>query len=110
MTAETSIHICILSGFGIEKRKLPVGSFQREDLGRRMAGSFFTELWIAGIAKSCREPNAALFIDHSVMVVRSGIPNLLAAPIRRRLHELIARCMTRTERFGDAIAHRRDDR
>src|SRR6185436_15159132 len=66
-------------------------------------------LWIAGIAKSCSKPNAALFIDHSVMVVRSGVPDFFTAPVGRRLHELVTRGMTGAECFGDAIAHRRDD-
>src|SRR6266850_6883541 len=110
MAAETSIDVRVLSGLGIENCELAIGSLQREDFGRRMAGAFLAKIGIIRVAKSCRKPNAAFAIDHAVMIVRLGIPELLAAPVRRRLHEFVARRMPGPERLRNiVIAHRRDD-
>src|ERR1043166_6368155 len=110
MAAKTSIHVCVLASLGVEKRKLPVGSFQRENFGGRMARPFLAEIGILRVAKSRRKPNASFSVDHPVVIIGFGIPNLFTAPVWRRLHQLIACCIAWPERFGYAVAHRCDDR
>ena len=55
------------------------------------------------------EPYPSLSIEHAVMVIGLGVPDLLIAPVRRRLHECIARRVARPERFWRVgIPYRRD--
>src|SRR5262249_15688684 len=107
MSPEASVDKRVLSSLRIKHRELAVRPLYREDLGRGMIGTLLAKPPVAAVPKPPTQPNPPLRVDHAVVVVSLGIPDLLRAPIRRRLHELVARRMARPERFRCVcIAHR----
>src|SRR5215831_9952966 len=107
MSPEASVDKRVLSSLGVEHGELAVRPLYREDLGRGMIGTLLAKGRVVGVAKPRSEPDSPLPVDHAVVVISLGIPDLLRAPIRRRLHELVARRMARPERFRRVcIAHR----
>src|SRR5919108_6484957 len=75
-----------------------------------MVRTFLAEGGVVGSAKSRREPDPPFLVEHAVVVISFGIPDFLRAPVRRRLHELVACRMARSERLRSVcIPYRRHD-
>ena len=104
--------------FGSSIATVPLRRLQREQLGRRMIGALLAERRVLGAAHRRGEPDPALLVDHRVVVVDLGVPDLLVAPVGRRRQRLERRGVARSERerhvriahrrveFGDAVLHR----
>ena len=65
-----------------------VGAVERELHGRRMARSLLAEGGIVRLVPGCREPDAALPVEHRVVVVGPAVPDVLLAPIGRGPQDL----------------------
>src|SRR4026207_272699 len=102
MGAEASIDKSILPGLGVEHGQLAIVAIKWKDFGRRVARTLLAEIGGRGTAKTRGKPNAPFFVEQRVMIIRLGVPKFLVAPVRRGLHELIARRMARAQRFRRA--------
>src|SRR5262249_42449694 len=91
MRAEAGVDEAVVHRLRVEYGELAQILVERKQLGRRMVGSGFAEVWIVRAAERRRQPDAALAIEHRVVVVDLGVPQLLLAPIGRRLHRLFNR-------------------
>src|SRR5215468_6916743 len=81
MGAEAGVDEDVLHRFGIENRRLTPRPLDREHLGRRMLRSLLAERRVVWTAHVHREPNASALVEHAVVVVGTGVPNFLVAPI-----------------------------
>ena len=69
---------------------------------------FLQKAGFFGAAHRRRQPDPAFLVDHGVVVIGLGVPDLLVAPIGRRPERLGHRGVPRSKRFGRVrIAHRR---
>ncbi len=108
MGGEAGVDEGVLHRLGIEHRDLPLALLQREELGGRMVGTLAAERRILGAAHRRGEPQPAFLVDHRIVVVDPGVPDLLVTPIRRRPKRLLHRRVARPERFGHLrVAHGR---
>jgi hypothetical protein len=72
-----------------------------------MAGTLLAKVGIVGAADCRRQPDAALLVEHRVVIVHLRVPQLLLTPIRRGLQRLFDCGVSRSQRFwGVLIAHR----
>src|SRR5262249_56079569 len=95
MSPEASVDKRVLSSLRIEHRELAVRPLYREDLGRGMIGTLLAKGRVVGVAKPRSEPDPPLPADHAVVVISLGNPDLLRAPVRRRLHAAVVRRTSR---------------
>ena len=100
MRAEACVDERVLHRLRVEHRHLAGRLLQREYFGRRVIRALLAERGVVPAAYARRQPQAPLLVEHRVMVIGSGIPELLIAPVRRGLHGLQARRMARPQRFG----------
>src|SRR5213076_855945 len=88
-----------------------VRPLEREELGRGMVRALLAEARVLRPAHGRREPYPALPVEHPVVVVGLGVPELLLAPVRRRRHRLLERGVPGPERLRRVgVAHRRPER
>ena len=92
----------------VEHRQLAVALVQRPRLGGGVVGALFAERRVLDAAHGGGQPHPALPVDHRIVVVDAGIPNLLVAPIGRGLHRRQHGGVAGPERQRHLrIAHRR---
>ena len=107
MRAEAGVDEGVLHRLGIEHRHLARRLLEREHLGGGMVRALLAEGRIVHAAHGRGEPDPALLVEHRVVVVGAGVPELLVAPIGRRLQRLDAGGMAGPERFRHfGILHR----
>ena len=92
----------VFHGLGIEHRHLARRPLEREDLGRGMVGALLAPGRVVHAAHRCGDPHPALLVEHGVVVVGAGVPELLVAPVGRRLQRLDAGGVSRPERLRHA--------
>ena len=105
---EARIDECVFHRFGVEHRKRAVSLLQREQLGGRMRRALLAEVRVLGAAHCRGHPHPPLLVDHGIVIVDLGVPDLLVAPVGRRAERLCHGRVARSQRFGRIrIAHRR---
>ena len=107
---ETGVDELVLHGLGIEHRDVAIGTIHWHQFCGRMVRTFFAEVRIVGAAHHRCHPHAALLVEHGVVVIRLGVPDFFAAPVRRGLQWIVARGVAWAERErGVGVAHRHDE-
>ena len=108
MRLEARVDERIFFRFGIEHRQRAVGFLQRENLRRRKVRSLLAPVGIVRPANGGGKPDAAILIQHGIVVVDLGVPDFLHAPVGRWAQRC-GRCrMPRPKRLRRVgVAHRR---
>ena len=88
MRAEAGLVGGVLAGLRIVHRHPAVGAVERKLDGRRMARALLAEVGIVRLVAGRGEPDAALPVEHRVVVVGLAVPDVLLAPIGRGLQDL----------------------
>ena len=83
----------------IEHRQLPLVDVDREGLGVGIVRALAAEGRRAGRVIGARHPDPALGVEHVVVIVEFGVPDLLHAPIGRGRERLLDCRMARAERL-----------
>src|SRR6185295_4081179 len=78
---EAGIDKAVFQRLGVENGKLAQILLDWEQLGRRVAGSLLAKVGIDGAADCRRQPDAALLVEHRVVVIHLRVPQLLLTPI-----------------------------
>ena len=72
-----------------------------------MVGALLAEVRVVRAAHGGREPDPPLLVEHAVVVVGLGVPDLLLAPVGRRRQRLVAGGVSGPERLRRVgITHR----
>ncbi len=107
MGAEAGVDEGVLHRLGIEDRQLPARVVEREQLCRRMVRFRRAPIRIGPAADARGVPQAAALVEHGVVIVRLGVPELPVAPIGRRRRRLDGGGVAGPERQRRVrIAHR----
>ncbi len=109
MRAEAGIDEGELLRLRIVHRQLPFVAVERERLGVGIVRALAAEGRRAGRVIGPGHPDIALAVEHVVVIVELGVPDLLHAPIGRRRQRLFDRRVARTEGFRHVRAFRRRD-
>ena len=108
MGLEAGVDEGVLHRLRIEHRQRPVGLLEREQLGGRMVRALLAEVRILRPAHRRRQPHPALPVEHGVVVVGLGVPELLVAPIGRGTERLVHGRVPGSKPFRRVrVAHRR---
>src|SRR5438874_2451333 len=88
MRTEAGLVGGVLTGLRIVHRHPAVGAVERELDRRRVTRALLAEVWIIRLVAGRGEPDAALPVEHRVVVVRPRVPDVLLGPIGRGSEEL----------------------
>ncbi len=87
MRAEAGLVGGVFAGLGIIHRHPAIGAVERKLDGGRMRRALLAEVRIVRLVTRCGEPQAALPVEHRVVIVRPAVPDVLLAPVGRRLQD-----------------------
>src|SRR5262245_21469616 len=96
--SEAGIDKAVFHRLGLENGELTHILLDWEQLGRRMAGTLLAKVGIVGTADCRRQPDAALLVEHRVVIVHLRVPQLLLTPIGRGLQRLFDCGVSRSQR------------
>jgi hypothetical protein len=99
MRTKAGVDEGVLHRLGIEPRDLTRRPVQREHLGGGMVGTLLAKVRVVHAAHGGRKPDSPLLVEHTVVVVGPGVPDLLVAPVGRRRERFEAGGVSGPKRF-----------
>src|ERR1700744_3092103 len=96
MGTEAGVDESELLRFRIKHRQLPLVGVERKYLGIGIVRALLTERRRTGRVIGPGQPEPAFAVEHVVVIVEAGIPDLLHTPVGRGRQRLLDRGMTRT--------------
>ena len=81
MSLEAGVDEGVFHRLGIEDCEPAMRLFERSELCRRVLGALLAEIRVLGAAHRGRQPEAALLVEHRIVIVDLGVVELLLTPI-----------------------------